>query len=136
MATYEDLANASEENREEISDEELLNIGLRVASAHLEKLGHGLLGFERLADGDKGVRFMQGGDEALCFVVVARYPRPPEIAAIQPHPIVPESTKQFVLGITFAHELDAFDPEDTVGMKLMRGFRVLPKIYDLLPIQG
>ena len=136
MATYEDLFNASEEEREEMSDEELVNIGLRVASDHLEKLGHGVLGFEQLADGDRGVRFMHEGGEALCFVVVARYPRPPEITATKPRPNVPKSTKQFVLGITFAHELDAFDPEDTVGMKLMRGFGVLPKIYDLLLIQS
>ena len=136
MATYEDLANASEEDREEMSDEELVNIGLRVASDHLEKLGHGVLGFEQLANGDTGVRFTHEEDEALCFVVVARRPREPEIAAAQPHPDVPKSTKQFVLGITFAHELDAFDPEDKVGMKLMRGFGVLPKIYDLLLIQS
>lgn len=136
MATYEDLFNASEEEREEISDEELFDIGLRVACAHLEKLGHGVLGFEQLADGDKGVRFIHEGGEALCFVVVARYPRPPEITATKPRLNVPKTIKQFVLGITFAHELDAFDPEDTVGMKLMRGFGVLPKVHDLVHIQS
>lgn len=95
-----------------------------------------MLGFEQLADGGVAVRFTHEGDDALCFVVVARYPRPPEFNRIQPHPHARDSTKQFVLGITFAHELDAFDPEDTVGMKLMRGFGVFPKVYDLVSLSG
>jgi hypothetical protein len=95
-----------------------------------------MLGFEQLADGVVAVRFTYEGDDAPCFVVVARYPRQPEFNRVQPHPNLRDSTKQFVLGTSFAHELDAFDPEDTVSMKLMRGLGVLPKVYDLVSLSS
>ena len=36
------------------------------------------------------------------------------------------------VGITLAHELEAFDPESDEGMRLMKGFGLIPRVREPL----
>lgn len=126
MKTYQDLFNASEAEREELTDLEVMSIALNVVADYLKQQGSesiSLLNREPAIISSK-----TGSQSDLVVVTVSRYPRdatPPEY----PQHII-ETYGRHVkwMGIALAHELDPFDPEDTEGMPLMKGFAVIPKI--------
>ena len=134
MKTLDDLFNATDEERERLTDQELLSIAFRVAEDWLDKNGYKTLGRQLFDDGSLAIRFLTENAESLCLVSMARYPNEPMQTPI------PTSLQQlhdghlYWLGIGLAHELDAFDPECTEGLPPMRGFGVLSKVYGLVTL--
>lgn len=133
MRDLEDLFNASDEEKAELTDSEVQEIAFRVASDHLAQAGYPVLGLELLEDGLVAIRFKHDGDDALCFVDFGRHPNDPLPMPSKPRSVSDE-IKAFWLGINLANEMDAFDPKSKEGMRLMRGFGLLPKISELVSL--
>jgi hypothetical protein len=125
LKNISDLLNATDEEKEELTDGEVQQAALNFVSEYLSKAGHTVLGLERLEDGLVGVTFQMGGENAFCFVQSKRYPESPEPMQSKPS-TVPDGLRFYWFGVTFANELEAFDPESEGGLPLMKGFGLLP----------
>ena len=126
-----DLFDASEEERTKLTHQELRDIGLQVANKHLASLGYTTMGYELLIDGEVVVQFQFENETALCRIEVTTFPRDPLYSESLSEALSAREEPVFMLGITLAHELEAFDPEATEGLPPMRGFGVLPKVGEL-----
>lgn len=134
---YARLLNATPEEREVMSDDDVQAIAIEVVIRNLKQQGAELGRLNNRARnviyGQREPAFTFKLDEEWCYVVVnsARWPvkpNPPEV----PEAILDDwselQCKGYWVGVSLAHELDPFDPSGQNVWPLMKGFGVLPRI--------
>jgi hypothetical protein len=70
-------------------------------------------------------------------VTFARYPKraePPKKASLIHQQMSAEGFDGYWIGVTFANEYEAFDPESDEGLALMRGFGLLSQTRAMIPM--
>ena len=137
MSGLENFINATPEQREKMSDSEVFSAGVNIVARKLQSKGARLLQLlpEMNSIPSLWVSFSDGA--SYIVVTVARFPFeavPPknileisERASLKPH-------DGFWVGVSLAHEFEAFDPDSSVGLPLMKGFGLLSMIDELIPL--
>lgn len=141
--TFEDersmrLAEASPEERAPMSDDDIQSVAVDVAIRYLSDQGFEVCQVSRFA---RQAQYAATNPPALIYkagdhmrYAVVTTARLPERA---PRPVNPEGIIEkwksldctgYWIGVSLAHELDSFDPNDPNPLPLMKGFAVVPMI--------
>ena len=137
LAHWEKFINSTPEQREEMSDNEVLAAAVNITANKLHSEGKQILHVSSELTATPNIWFK--ADDAIHYVVVtfARYPRNPEPVqgASQIHQqMIAEGFSGYWVGVTLANEYEVFDPEADEGLALMRGFGLFPKIGVMIPM--
>jgi len=137
MAHWEKFFNATPEQREEMSDYEVLTAAVNITANKLHGEGKQILQVSSELTATPNIWF--NTDDATQYVVVtfARYPRnpePPQGASQIRQQMIAEGYSGYWVGLTLANEYEVFDPESDEGLALMRGFGLFPKIGPMIPM--
>ena len=137
IAYWEKFYNATPEQREEMSDGEVLCAAVNITANKLYGEGKQILQVASELTATPNIWFK--GDDVTQYVVVtfARYPRnaePPRGASQIHQQMIAEGYNGYWIGVSLANEYEVFDPESDEGLALMRGFGLLPKIGAMIPM--
>jgi hypothetical protein len=134
---FERLANASDADREEMTDEEVQSVAVDIAVRKLQSKGIEVIKASPDLNSHPSIWFKKDSEVKYVVVTFARYPKAPSIPSdanqIFDH-FKEEGYTGYWVGVTLANEMEVFDPESDEGMVLMKGFGLLPKIGDLVPL--
>ena len=141
--TFEDersmrLAEASPEERAPMSDDDIQSVAVDVAIRYLSDQGFEVCQVSRLArqaqyaaPNPPALIYKAGDHMRYAVVTTARLPeRAPRSA--NPEGIIEKwkslNCTGYWIGVSLAHELDSFDPNDPNPLPLMKGFEVIPMV--------
>ena len=138
MRDMEVLFNSTPEEREEMSDIDVFSAGVNVTARKMHADGVELLQLNTELNSVPSIWFKVNDKVSFIVVTVARYPRaaePPKDALLIDQQLSAEGFNGYWVGVTLANEFDAFDPESDEGLPLMKGFGLIPKILDPIPLR-
>jgi len=137
LAHWEKFFNSTPEQREEMSDEEVLAAAVNVVANKLHSEGIEILKVASELTSKPNIWFKADGVAQYVVVTFARYPNdalpPIDAQSIHEH-MIAEGFSGYWVGVSFANEYEVFDPESDEGLALMRGFGLLPKIGAMIPM--
>lgn len=127
------LSEATPEEKESMSDEEVFEICVRVVAEKLIAQGAELVQVNRVVNSVPAIWFKRNEQLSYIVVTTARYPKKPlapvNIKEIQ-FQLKDHKANGYWVGVSLAHEFEVFDPQADEGMPLMKGFAVLPAVSD------
>ena len=137
MVGFENFINSTPKQREKMSDSEVFSAGVNIVARKLQSKGARLLQLlpEINSIPSLWVSFRDGA--SYIVVTVARFP----FEAVPPINLLEISERSglkshdgFWVGVSLAHEFEAFDPDASEGLPLMKGFGLLSMIGELIPL--
>jgi len=137
VAHWEKFINATPEQREEMSDEDVLCAAVNVVANKLHSEGKQILQASCKLMDTPNIWFRKDDTTQYVVITCARYPRdaePPQSSSQIHQNMVAEGYTGFWVGVSLANEYEAFDPESDEGLALMKGFGLFPKIGVMVPM--
>ena len=137
LAHWEKFFNATPEQREEMSDGEVLCAAVNITANKLYGEGKQILQVSSELTAKPNIWFKTENEVSYVLVTFARYPKnaaPPQDAAQIHQQMIAEGFNGYWVGITLANEYEVFDPESDGGLALMKGFGLLPKVGAMVPL--
>jgi hypothetical protein len=137
MRDFEIFLNSTSEQREEMTDAEVFHAAVTIVGRKLQEEGVEILQVSREFGSIPAIWFKSG--EIVSYIVVsfARYPHDaeaPSNLSVVKDSLGEEGFQGYWVGVSLANEFEAFDPESDEGLPLMKGFGLLPKVSELIPI--
>lgn len=133
------LENATPEEREALSDDELFTAAVNIVANKLNNDGAELLQVYPAPGSVPAIWFNGNGRLNYAVITAARYPAkaapPCDIPQILAQ-LSEQNADGYWIGVGLAHELEVFDPESDEGLPLMKGFGLLPAISDPMPLRA
>lgn len=133
------LSEASEEETRVMTDAEVFNAAVDVVANKLHSDGNEILQVSTILGSEPSIWFKVGDQLKYIVVTFARYPKkaiPPENSEEIIKQLKEQNADGYWIGVNFAHELEPFDPEWDGGMELMIGFKLLPFVYEPIPLES
>lgn len=135
LAQMKRLSEASSEEKAEMTEEDVYAMAVNVVAERIQKDGATL----KLVDASRRPSiWCEVNEEALyVLVTVVRYPEKLEIPKDIEEVVEQINTDRrgFWVGVSLAHELEAFDPEyDGASLPLMKNFGVLANCSAFIPL--
>lgn len=129
--------NSTPEQREEMSDDEVLKAAVNIIANKLGQEDKQILQVSYDLASMPQIWFKSSGVVSYVVVTFARYPKraePPNKASLIHQQMIAEGFDGYWIGVSFANEYEAFDPESDEGLALMRGFGLLSHTGAMIPM--
>jgi hypothetical protein len=131
------LFNSTPEQKEEMSDSEVLRAAVDIIANKLDQEDKQILQVSYDLVSTPNIWFKSFDAVRYVVVTFARYPKraePPNNASLIHQQMIAEGFDGYWIGVSFANEYEAFDPESDEGLALMRGFGLLPQTGAMIPM--